>query len=109
MVGPLAAAATIEHARRPTSRTATALRFLSAASIGLGGSLFLLDAATNGGRPPARLGPIAFASAGLLGLVLERQDREIAAAEQALRARARVVERLVPRRKARVDRIVIHI
>lgn len=109
LLGPLAAAAHLEHARRPTERTRVAVRFLTGASIGVGTLLFAVDSIVNREHLPRRAGSLAFASAGLLGLLLERQQREVEAAEQALEQRARIVERLVPRRKAKLDRIVVHV
>ena len=44
----------------------------------------------------------------LLGLVIDRQEREIARTEERLRRRARVVERIVPARKPKLDRIVVN-
>lgn len=109
LVGPLAAAANIEHARRPTEQTSSAVRFLTLATIGLGGCVYLADALRSRERPPTRLAPLAFASVGLLSLLIDRQEEEIARKEKSLRRRARVVERLVPRRRGRLDRIVVHV
>ena len=55
------------------------------------------------------LAPLAFAAVGLLGMLLDREEAEIDETRASLERRARVVERLVPQRKARVDRIVVHI
>lgn len=109
LVAPLAAAANLEHARHPSDRSETAVRFLTGASIGLGAALFAFDTIVNHDRPPRRIGPLAFASAGLLGFVLDREEREIDRTERALERRARVVERFVPRRKPKLDRIVVHV
>jgi hypothetical protein len=110
VIGPLAAAAQLEHARNPGNQTATAVRLLNGASIVIGGSLLLHDLwrrAEHSGTP--YLGAAAFASAGLLGFALEAHVREMQRSERDLRRRARLVERLVPRRRGKVDRIVVHV
>jgi len=55
------------------------------------------------------LAPLAFAAVGVLGMLLDREEEEIDETRDSLERRARVVERLVPKRKARLDRIVVHI
>jgi hypothetical protein len=55
------------------------------------------------------LAPLAFAAVGVLGMLLDREEEEIDEHREALERRARVVERLVPQRKAKLDRIVVHI
>jgi hypothetical protein len=109
LLGSLAAAAQIRHARQPSEDTATALDILNASSIAVGGALFVLDLLSSRPESRRRMAPIAFASAGLLGLVISRQEREIRSVEESLRRRADVVERLVPRRRAKVEKIVVHV
>jgi hypothetical protein len=53
--------------------------------------------------------PLAFGVTGVLGLLLDREERQDATERRRLAWRASLVERLVPRRKARLDRIVVHI
>jgi hypothetical protein len=55
------------------------------------------------------LAPLAFGAAGLLGMLLYREERAMDDEHDALERRARVVERLVPRRRARIERIVVHV
>lgn len=55
------------------------------------------------------LAPLAFAAVGLLGLLLENEEDEVEEMRDRLERRARIVERLVPKRKAKLDRIVVHI
>ena len=55
------------------------------------------------------LAPLAFAAVGLLGMLLDREEEEIDEVQETLERRARVVERLVPKRKAKLDRIVVHV
>ena len=109
LIAPLAAAANLRHASHPTEKTDAAVRLLTGATIGVGAALFLFDSIATRGRGSWRIAPLAFASAGLLGLLIDRQEEEIARQERALTRRARVVERLVPRRRARLDRVVVHV
>ena len=109
IVSALAATASLEHARRPTERSETAVRFLNSATIGFGAALFAFDAFVNRGHPPRRIAPLAFASAGALALLLDRAERDVEDTERDLERRARVVERLVPQRKPKLDRIVVHV
>lgn len=109
LIAPLAAVAQLERARRPGVRTAAAATLLGSAAIAAGGALVLGDLITSRGRGVRRIAPLAFASAGVLTLCLERQEREIRQVEHTLRRRADVVERLVPARRAKVDRIVVHV
>jgi hypothetical protein len=109
LVGSLTAAAQLEHVRRPREQTSAALKILNGASVALGGALLAYDMIVSGGRAPRQLGPLAFASAGLLGMALERQEAQIQENERTLRRRAKVVERLVPPRKPKLDRVVVHV
>lgn len=109
LLGPLAAAANLEHARNPSASTRTALKVLAGASVSFGAALYVFDALGTGNRPTPRVAPIAFASAGLLNLILDREEEEIEHDEAVLRRRANVVERLVPARRPKLDRIVLHV
>lgn len=108
LIGPLAAVAHLQHARQPDLESGRAVRLLNAASLTVGSALFVYDLLA-GDRPRARLAPLAFASAGLLGITLDRQELETRNRETELRRRAKVVERLVPRRRPRLDRVVVHV
>ncbi len=110
LVAPVAAAAHVRLSRGSSPETERASRILDAAVIGLGlaevvTSLFGRQARR---RTPS-LVPLALASAGLLGLVVTHREREAEREQERLEKRARIVERLVPRRRARLDRIVVHI
>ncbi len=109
IVAPLAAAMGLLHARSPDARTATALRLLNSAVIVVGGGLLLADLV--GLRDPRRrrAGSLGFAASGLLGLALERHASAAELAELELRKRASIVERLVPKRRSKLDRIVVHV
>ena len=108
LVGSLAAAAHLEHAREPTEESARAVLLMNVASLATGGALFALDVIAGQNRG-LRLGPLAFASAAVLGITLDRQERATREAEEALRRRAAIVERLVPKRKPKLDRLVVHV
>lgn len=109
VLGPVAGIAHAAYAFSPTSRNRAATRVLDLAVIG-GGLLALgcaLAEAREHGSPPA-LSALSLTSAGGLGMLLERGAAERAAERWRLERRASVVERLVPRRRARLDRIVLH-
>lgn len=109
LLGPLTAAANVEHARNPSEFTRGALRLLTGATVGFGAALYIVDVLGSGQRSTHRLAPIAFASAGLLNLILDREEAEIERDEAILRRRASVVERLVPQRRPKLDKIVLHV
>ncbi|MQA92752.1 MAG: hypothetical protein GEU90_21445 [Gemmatimonas sp.] len=109
LIGTLAALAHVEQIRRPSERTTAALRILDAATVATGCVLLAYDLFATDGKPPSPLGSLAFASAGFIGATIERQERELRRAQLELRRRADVVERLIPRRKAKLDRVVIHV
>lgn len=110
LIGPLAAAAQLAHLREPTEQTRAAARFLNAAVIGVGAMEFageLLGSARTGKLPSTA--PLLFGSVGALGMLLDAEEQEWEAERTLLLHRARVVERLVPRRRARLDRVVVHV
>ena len=110
VLAPLAAAAQVTHAVRPSAPTATATRVLNAAAIGAG-IAGLVDSIATGRRNHSRpsLSPLALASAGVLGLILEREERDALEERRRLRRRADLMDRFVPRRRGPVDRIVVHV
>jgi hypothetical protein len=110
LVAPFAAASHLRQATGPSPRAARASRFLDTALIGLGVAEFAssLTGFQLQKRTPS-LVPLALASAGLLGLVVARREREVERDIHALERRAEIVERLVPRRRSRLDRIVVHV
>ena len=110
VLAPLAAAAQVRHAVRPSPPTATATRVLNAAAIGAGVAGLVdsfLESRRSHGRPS--LSPLALASAGVLGLILEREERDALEERRRLERRADLMDRFVPRRRGRLDRIVVHI
>jgi hypothetical protein len=108
-VGVVAAAAHLRHLREPSPESASATRLLDGASIAVGATLVAFDLLRSDHRGPGSLAALAFASAGVLGIVIDRHETQLELAEHELRRRADLVERLVPRRKARLDRIVVHV
>lgn len=109
LLAPVAAAAHLRHSADPSPATALATRILDAAVIGAGAAALVGSLIASPSRRNAALGPLALASAGALGLVLDRQQRATEQQMAQLRHRASVVERLVPRRRARLDRVVVHV
>ena len=110
LLAPLAAAAHVAHAVRPSAPSATATRVLNAAAVGAGAA-GLVDSFVAGRRNHSipSLSPLALASAGVLGLILEREERDAQEARRRLERRAELMDRFVPRRRGRVDRIVVHV
>jgi hypothetical protein len=127
LVAPLSMSAHLVHALRPTQRSRALARAadvlaIAAGTVGIASSMLAAledeDQRVMLGRLPRRakdrlpsLAPLAFALGGVLGLLLDgeerRQAQQLARLERAER-RARVVERLVPKRRGRMDRIVLH-
>lgn len=110
LVAPLAALAHVVHGTRPSPSTDAATRVLDAATIGvglLGFGAALLDGRSRASALP--LAPVALASAGALGILLRRESNALAEERARLERRADLVERLVPKRRARLDRIVVHV
>ncbi len=55
------------------------------------------------------LAPLAFGGAGLLGTILDHQEQEQAELQDRLERRARMVERFTPRRRPKLDRVIVHV
>lgn len=109
ILAPLAAVSAMIHATSPTDRSAGALRFFNSAAVVVGGTLLVSDMASSGKLSIRRLGALGLVAAGVMGYALDRHEQESENAERALRRRAAIVERLVPRRKAKLDRVVVHV
>lgn len=125
VIAPVAVAAHVVHALRPTRRSAGLARIadglaFAAGTVGLAASALAafddderrvlgLLARRRTRRVPS-LAPLAFALTGLLGAVVagsERKRMEERARLAAAERRARIVERLVPRRRGPRDRFTI--
>lgn len=109
LIAPLAATAHLTHLARPSDSTTRATRLLDAAVIGMGVATLARDLLVRRGSPRPSLSPLALASAGLLGLAIDRQERAAQEERRRLERRASVVERLVPRRRPKLDRVVVHV
>lgn len=108
LIGPLAAAAHLTRMTRSDDAVEGATRVLDTAAVVLGiGAAVTAILRGDGGRASA--GPLGLASAGLLGLLLDRQERSVVEERRRLARRAAVVDRLVPRRRQKLDRIVVHV
>jgi hypothetical protein len=110
VLGPVAAIAHAAYAFSPTDRNRSAMRLLDVAVVG-GGLLGLAGALTTARdrRSTPSLSSLALASAGALGMLLDHSAAEQAAERRRLERKAAVVERLVPRRRPKIDRIVVHV
>jgi hypothetical protein len=127
VIAPISVAAHLVHAVRPTQRSRALARAadtlaITAGTVGIVASVLAAledeDRRVIFGRMPRRprqrlpsFAPLAYALGGLLGLLLDREERsraqQLARLENAEK-RARVIERIVPKRKGRMDRIVLH-
>ena len=110
VVAPLAGAAHLSQAMRPHEGTSSTARALSFAAVGAGVT-GLIDTWVEARRTRTRpsLAPLALASAGLLGLIVEREEQDVHKERQRLQRRSSLAERLVPRRRGKLDRIVVHV
>lgn len=108
LIAPLAATAHLAHMSRPSATTSAVARGLdtAVAAAGIGATLATLIVGGSAGK--RSLSTLALASAGVLGLVIDRYERENAAERARLTRRASLVDRLVPRRRPRLDHVVIH-
>jgi len=109
----LGAAASTAQARLildPESGQQTAVTLLNGAVLGLGFAA-AADTTLAAARGERRftLAPLLFGYSGMLGFLLERQETRVADEEAALDRRARIVERWVPRRRTKVDKIIVHV
>lgn len=128
LLAPLAGAAQVASALRPLPENRRAARVANGLAIAVAAAAAAAGLAESIRPAPTPLGwegriarrrgrrawhrllaPLAFGAAGALGLLIDRHEREEAERIARLERRARVVERLVPRRRARLDRVVIHV
>jgi hypothetical protein len=110
LVAPLAAAAHLTRVLKPGSSPPPTTRLLNGAVVGAGtaGLVHGFLSSRRTGEPPS-LTPLALASAGVLGLILEREERARVEERRELQRRASIVERFVPRRRMKIDKIVVHV
>lgn len=109
LVAPLAAGAHLAHAVRPSEATDDATRILDLAVAGLGVATAVAGIVRGGRGQRVPLAPLALASAGLLGLALRRAERSENEERRRLERRASIIDRVVPRRRPRIDHIVVHV
>jgi hypothetical protein len=110
LVGSFAGAVQAAQAFRPADETHLLARVLNGIVLGLGaagmaGSI----AAAARGEQRLSLAPLMFGYTGLLGFLVDRQERMVAEEEAQLERRASIVERLVPRRRTRLEKVVVHV
>jgi hypothetical protein len=121
---PIAAAAHVARALAPGRATRIASQIVNGMAVAVGAAglassvvsallaedrgLFGRRRRTVRERIPS-LAPLAFGITGLLGAILDREERQEAQLRERMERRGRVVERLTPKRRARVDRIVVHV
>lgn len=125
ILAPVLGVTQVVASRTTDPRARTMARVLGTVALGVAAAELALasyravsrrdrEGTWRGGHRPTRrevnefLAPVAFGATGLLTLLLEREERRHA---EALRERRRtsLAKRIVPRRKARVDRIVVHV
>jgi hypothetical protein len=126
VAAPLAGAAHAVRAARPTTASRAMSRVLDGLAVGVGAAGVASaiygaqrERAMTGGWPGSKrraiaelgasLAPLTFGFTGILGMILDREEEQDSLAHRRLEKRARIVERLVPKRKPKLDRIVVHI
>lgn len=110
IIAPLAVAGHMATALQPDDDLHRAMRVLDVAAVAAGAGLVVAQLLTRGaGRNGLPNASLALASTGVLGLLLDRQAREAEAERARLERRASIVERLVPKRRPRLDRVVVHV
>lgn len=110
LLGCAGAAAHLVHALTPTARTRMAVRTFDTAAVAAGILAFTDGVASpDHRRSNLPVASLSLASAGLAGLFLDRAEIQDHAERARLERRARLVERLVPQRRPRFDRLVVHI
>jgi hypothetical protein len=110
LLGAAASTAQARLALDPQSGAKTAVTLLNGAVVGIGIAA-AADTALAAARGQRRfnLAPLLFGYSGVLGFLLDRQETLVAEQEAALDRRARIVERWVPRRRTKLDKIIVHV
>lgn len=110
LLAPLAGIAQLVHTFRPSDASRNATRVLNGAALALGvaGLAESIRASTRG-EAQFSLAPLLLGYVGVLAFFVERQEAQVAEEREELEHRARIVERLVPRRRPKLDRIVVHV
>lgn len=119
LAAPAAATAHALRAAHPTAATRLASRLLDGVAIGVGSvgiaaSLYSASHSDDLGVPSRRItrlpsmAPLTFCALGLLAILLDEREEDVENERAQLERRARILDRVLPKRTARVDRIVIH-
>lgn len=110
VLGAAAATAHVVHAFTSTERSRLATRTFDVAVVAVG-LLGLAETLASARRDRALpdVTSVSLASAGLLGLLVDHSESHHTEELRRLARRASVVDRLIPRRRARVDHIVVHV
>lgn len=110
VLGPLAAAAQANHALGPSDRSRNLTRILNGAVIGAGAAGLTAEVLRSArGERPFSFAPLLFGYGGVLGVLLDHEESAVEEETEQLRRRARLIERWVPRRRTRVEKIVVHV
>lgn len=110
VLGSLGCAAQATLALRASDRALLATRVLNGLVLGVGvaGAAQSLRVSIKG-EAPFTFAPLLFGYAGLFGFLVDRQEHAVAEDEAALVRRSRILDRLIPERRTRIDRIVVHV
>ncbi|CAN5535760.1 hypothetical protein BH24GEM3_BH24GEM3_09420 [soil metagenome] len=110
LLAPLAGVAQLVHTFRPSDASHNATRFLNGAALALGAA-GLADSirASTRGEERFSLAPLLLSYVALFAYFVERQEAQVAEEREELEHRASIVERFVPRRRTKLDRIVVHV
>jgi hypothetical protein len=125
-IAPLASAAHVARAVRPGRTSRAASRWVDAVAIVAGAAAVagtvigvMATRSESGterwlhGLPPllgrVPVAPVTFGVAGIMGMILDNEEKEETLMRRRLERRASIVERLFPPRRARIDRIVIRV
>lgn len=127
VAAPLAGAAHAARAVRPGRRTRMAACVVDGmaagvAAVGVGLAAVESVRSARGGPPipgavrrrvarqlGAGVAPLTFGATAALGFILDREEEEDRSEHRRLARRGRIVERLVPRRRPKLDHIVLHV
>ncbi|MEX2284349.1 MAG: hypothetical protein WEE89_17805 [Gemmatimonadota bacterium] len=122
VTAPVAGAAHVAQAVWPSSTTRVLTQVANSMAIGVGAAGLansVYAALTEAGASDEErqswlesmpsFAPLAFAAIGVLGLMLQDQEEDVDEEREQLKRRGRIVERFVPKRRARLDHIVVHV
>jgi len=110
MLGTAACAMQVRNSLMPSDRNHAASTLLNGAVVGMGvaGAAEAVISAVRGNRHFS-VAPLLFGYTGVLGFLLDREEDHVAEHATRLEHRARIVERFVPRRRTKIDKIVVRV